>query len=95
MSIQYQVVKRGAETWEITAVRALNRGGDAHEYELIGRVTRPFGESLYWAEISVWHAVGNTWVRQPRGYALPEPAFNAVRTAWERTRTGASRSSMS
>lgn len=73
---QIQVVRRGAEEWEVTRVRLL--WDEVWEYEVIGRVVADGG--LYYAERPEWRTgeQGYTWRRQSRGFQLPRGALRSI-----------------
>lgn len=68
-----QIVRRGAECWELTRVEKIN---GAHHYETIARVLRD--GALYYVEFAEWKEESFVWKREPRGYLLPEPAFKVA-----------------
>jgi hypothetical protein len=71
---QIQVIRRGAENWELTRVDEIWKG--AHEYETIGRVRRD--GALYYVDLPDWKEETFTWKRQPRGYLIPRAAFKFI-----------------
>lgn len=75
-----QVVKQGAECWQLTRVDKIWR--DTHEYTVIGRVVR--AGKLYYAEVADWADETFTYRRLPRGYLLAKAAYKAVIAASEK-----------
>ncbi len=75
MSAQYQVVRRGAEAWEVARVARI--APDASEYEVVGQVVL-CDDGLYRVELPLWQDIGHAWDRQPRGYQLPRGALRAL-----------------
>jgi hypothetical protein len=72
-----QVIRRGAETWEVTKVKTVPTvDGNISEYELIGRVVRD--GDLYYIGVPDWHVEGFEWDRRPRGYQIPRGAIVAL-----------------
>lgn len=68
-----QVIRRGAESWEITRV---SKRDEVHEFEPIGWVRRD--GDLYYAYFPLWKGDEIEWDKQPRGYLLPRAAVRAV-----------------
>lgn len=68
-----QVIRRGAECWEITSVEKID---GAYHHETIARVIRD--AALYYVEFIDWKEETHVWRREGRGYLLPEPAFKVA-----------------
>ncbi len=69
-----QIIKQGHECWVLTRVESTMP--NTHEYETIGRVRRD--GAMYYVDLPDWKEETYTWVRQPRGYLVPKPAYKFI-----------------